>query len=170
LPLWFKVRSQVDNDDPEDMDSYIHDQADHHLETVSDEGLSEEHASYHVLPMFRWLIERNLMSDLFVEQWAAELASYRRGDITLYRLYETGDRCLIGAMLSKEGNAFTLHYFDFARGKYLSDYIAALADGLPTAFHVVYSEDAYARMRPLIERRYAEWKQSTRKPWWRFWT
>jgi hypothetical protein len=61
-------------------------------------------------------------------------------------------------MLSEEGNAFAMHYFDFERGRYIHDYIAALQGSLPSEFHVDCTEDNYQKMRQVIDRRYDEWK------------
>lgn len=62
-------------------------------------------------------------------------------------------------MLSEEGNAFAMHYFDFERGQYIHDYVANLQNDLPTEFHVDYNEENYQKMRKVIDRRHAEWKQ-----------
>ena len=59
-------------------------------------------------------------------------------------------------MLSEEGNAFGMHYFDFERGRYIHDYIETLQGRLPSEFHVDYTEDGYQKMRKVIDRRYDE--------------
>jgi hypothetical protein len=61
-------------------------------------------------------------------------------------------------MLSQDGNGFAMHYFDFKRGRYIHDYMATLKGRLPAEFHVDYTEDAYQKMKLVIDRRYDEWK------------
>jgi len=144
---------------------YVYDKAKYHFESIEEHGLPEEHAYNHTVPILRWLIERDLMSEFFKEECADQLAAYKAGEITIYQLYEWWDCCLISDMVSEEGNSFGKHYFDFEKGKYISDYIAALQGGLPTEFHVVYSDENYAKIKSVIDRRFEEWKKP--KSWWR---
>ena len=63
-------------------------------------------------------------------------------------------------MLSGEGNDFARSYFDFRKGKYLSDYFGELQGNLWSGFQVPYTEENYQRMKSIIDRRYDEWKRS----------
>ena len=85
-------------------------------------------------------------------------------------------------MLSDEGNAFAMYYFDFDRGRYMQDYTSALQGNLPSEYHIKYSEENYQKLRTVIDDRYAEWKNRedesesgkdqvqtpTKKWWWPF--
>jgi len=84
-------------------------------------------------------------------------------------LYEWWDCCLISDMLSEQGNAFAMQYFDFERGKYISDYKTTLQESLPSEFHVQYTEENYSKLKAVIDRRYSEWKERTSLPWWKIW-
>jgi hypothetical protein len=148
---------------------HVYDKAKYHLESVEQAGLPESHASNHTVPILRWLIDNGLMSEFFVTESGDDLGRYKRGALTIHGLYESWDTCLISDMLSDEGNAFAMHYFDFERGKYLQDYIATLQGDLPTEFHVEYSEVTYAKLRSIIDRRYQEWKRKQKKAWWEIW-
>jgi hypothetical protein len=139
---------------------YVYDKAKYHYESVEEAGLPDEHASNHTVPILRWLIENDLMSNFFLEEGAEPLARYKSGHLSIHGLYNWWDSCLIDDMLSEEGNAFGRHYFAFETGKYIPDYIATLQGRLPSEFHVVYSEGNYAKIRAVIDRRYAEWKAS----------
>ena len=152
-----------------DNEPYVYDKAKYHFESVEEANLPEEHASNHTVPMLRWLIEHDLMSDFFVSEGAESLADYKRGAITIHALYRWWDQGLISDMLNEEGNAFARYYFDFERGKYISDYKTTLQGNLPSEFHIAYSEDAYLQMKGVIDRRYLEWKQLSSKAWWQFW-
>ena len=138
--------------------SHVYDKAEYHAESVSDLGLSEEHAENHAVFFLRWLIEHDLMSEFFTTKAADILQKFRSGSATIHEVYGWWDTCLIDDMLSEEGNAFAKHYFEFQGGKYLSDYAATLQRGLPSEFHVDYTEANYQCMREVIDRRYAEWK------------
>jgi hypothetical protein len=147
---------------------HVYDKAKYHYESVEQAGLSEEHASNHAVSILRWLIENKLMSEFFLAEGGDALAKLKSGDLTIHGLYNWWDACLVSDMLSDEGNAFAMHYFDYQRGKYISDYISALQGNLPSEFHVLYSEENYAKLRTIIDRRYADWKKTT-KPWWHLW-
>ncbi|MES2947756.1 MAG: hypothetical protein V4858_04360 [Pseudomonadota bacterium] len=137
---------------------YVYDKAKYHYESVEEAGLPDEHACNHTVPILRWLIENDLMSDFFVEEGAEPLARYKTSELTIHGLYEWWDNCLIDDMVSDEGNAFGRHYFAFETGKYLPDYIATLQGNLPSEFHVEYSEANYAKIRAVIDNRYEQWK------------
>lgn len=147
---------------------HVYDKAKYHSESVENAGLPEEHTSNHAVPILRWLIENNLMSEFFLAEGGDALAKFKSGDLTIHGLYNWWDACLVSDMLSDEGNAFAMHYFDYERGKYISDYISALQGNLPSEFHVQYSDENYTKLRKIIDRRYADWKKTT-KPWWQLW-
>jgi hypothetical protein len=138
--------------------SHVYDKAKYHYETVEQHGLTQEHAANHTVFFLRWLMERDLMSKFFVEESRDILEKVRAGRATIYEVYEWWDCCLIDEMLSKEGNRFAMHYFDFDTGKYLQDYAEILQGALPSEFHVDYTEESYQRMKRVIDRRYTEWQ------------
>jgi hypothetical protein len=144
---------------------HVYDKAKYHYESIEQHGLSEEHAANHTVVFLRWLIEHNMMNDFFVRESNGTVEKFRRGEATIHQVYEWWDCCLIDDMLSEEGNAFAMAYFDFDHGKYIHDYIATLQGDLPTEFHVDYTEENYEKMRQVIDRRYAEWKPRKRN-WW----
>ena len=83
---------------------------------------------------------------------------------------------LLSDMLSDEGNAFALAYFEYDKGKYLQDFFVTLNSGKDG--YIVYSEEDYLRFKPLLDSRYLAWKtgdlQAVRnvvpaKKWWQFW-
>ncbi len=132
---------------------HVYDKAKYHYETIEQHGLSAKHAANHTIMFLRWLIERRMMNEFFEQEGAGVLRQFRAGEVSIHKVYQAWDCCLIDDMLSEEGNAFAIHYFDFDRGRYIHDYIATLQDGLPSEFHVHYSEDNYQKMRQVIDRR-----------------
>lgn len=148
--------------------TYIYDKAEYHYETVELHNLPRSHASNHTLPILRWFIDNDLMSDFFLSTCSDEIAEYRRGKMSLQDLYSWWDECLAGEMVSNEGNAFGQEYFDFSKGRYISDYVELLQGSLPSEFHVKYDDANYSVLKKRIDERYREWKKRNR-PWWRFW-
>jgi hypothetical protein len=141
------------------MDSpHVYDKAKYHYDSIREHELSDEHAANHTVFFLRWLIEHDLMSQEFMEESVDILNKFRSGTAGIHQIYESWDCCLIDDMLSDEGNAFAMHYFDFEKGEYLQDYAAILQRDLPSEFHVDYSEANYERIQAVIERRYQEWK------------
>jgi hypothetical protein len=149
-------------------DPHVYDKAKYHYETIEKLGLPEEHASNHTVPMLRWLIENELMSEFFISECSDELDRLRAGDLSIHDIYGWWDRCLISDMLTDKGNAFALHYFDFEKGAYLKDYCATLQGSLPSEFHVSYSDENYLKLKPLMDAAFSRWSNPA-KPWWKIW-
>ena len=155
----------------------VYDKGKYHLETVENYGLPESHAYHHTLYFFRWLIEHDLMSEWF----RSETKPFEATNVTneaILQIFEWWDCCLVDDMLSEEGNAFALHYFDFEKGRYLSDYMGLLQGNLPSEYHIPLTEGNCQRLKKTVERRYADWKNPTPRPpegpaatkkWWEFW-
>ena len=146
-------------------ESILYDKADYHYESIESYGLPESHMSHHTLYFLRWLIENNLMSDLFNSE-PRLIQEYRSGERSLLSIYEWWDCCFTDDMLSEEGNAFTQHYFDLNKGKYIMDYIDFLQGSLESEFHIEFNERNYEVLKQVIDKRYHKWKK--RKWWWPF--
>jgi hypothetical protein len=149
-------------------DRHVYDKAKYHYEAIEKFGLSEDHASNHIAPMLRWLVENDMMSEFFVTDCADELARFRAGELSIHELYGRWGHCIISDMLSEKGNAFAMHYFDFEQGAYLKDYRATLLGSLPSELHIEYSEENYAKLKPLMDAAFARWSEA-KKPWWKIW-
>jgi len=145
----------------------IYDKAKYHQETVNQLGLGEEHAAHHILFLLRWLIENNLMSELFKAE-EKPLQEYLSGTRPLYSLFQWWDCCLADIMLSPEGNEFAMYYFGFDNPIYIGDYISTLKGKLPSEYYIEFTENNYRKLKPIIDRRYAKWKKPGSK-WWCFW-
>jgi hypothetical protein len=147
-------------------ENYVYDKAKYHDDSIEEAGLPEEHACNHTVYFLRWLIEHDLMSEMFLTEGRDALASFRGGQTSIHQLYEWWDCCLLSDMLSDEGNVFARHYFDFEHGSYLKDYVKALQGHLPSVFHIPYSDESYRKLAPIVDSRFREWKRG--KPWWKF--
>lgn len=149
----------------------IYDRGKYHDKTVKEAGLPQSHASNHTVVFLRWICERGMLSDDSKSDAAKLLDKIQRGSATYHDLYKWFDRTLSDDYMNAEGAAFTDHYYNLERGKYIGDYIATLGPGHATEFHIPFNEENYLKMRALIDRRYREWKQPpARKSWWPFGT
>jgi hypothetical protein len=142
--------------------------------STEDEPLPKGHAATHIGMFLAWAVQNGLESDHHRERSGELLGRLRRREITCRRFFEAvcGDR-FSERDLSAEGNAFAQYYYvDEAgqRGPYFADYKRLLAAGLPSFWHVADTWDNYEEIAAVINRRYEEWQNPTRKKrWWQFW-
>jgi hypothetical protein len=143
--------------------SDAYDKADHHFDEVNGLKLPKHHAYHHTTFFFSWVIRSGLMSDWFEAESASQLKKYRADKLSINKLYEWWDCCLMPEMLNAEGNKFARAYFDFDRGRYLDDYHEVLQRDLPSEFHVPYTTANEAAMHRVISKRFGEWKSGGAK-------
>ena len=97
---------------------YVYDKAKYHYETIEGHGLSEEHAYNHTTFFMSWLIQNKMMSDFFNKESDGQVDNYLQNKISINKLYEWWDCCLISDLLNEEGNEFAKYYFDFEKGSF----------------------------------------------------
>jgi hypothetical protein len=61
-------------------------------------------------------------------------------------------------LLTAQGNEFASSYYDFEKGEYLNDYETTLGKGLKDLYYVADTWQNYDQLKPVIDRRFAEWK------------
>ena len=138
----------------------VYDKAKYHYESVEQAGLDEIQAEVHTAFFLAWLLDNDLMSSEFLGECPDLIAQYKAGEKTALDVYSWWDCCLIDDMLSDEGNAFAMHYFDFENGRYMNDYIDLLVVDLPSEFHVEFNQANYEVISSQIDRRFKDWKAS----------
>jgi hypothetical protein len=62
--------------------------------------------------------------------------------------------------LNEEGNSFALHYFDLETGQYVHDYGKTLGFSPDDLYYVPDTWESFDRLKPVLDRRYAEWKNT----------
>ena len=152
---------------------HVYDKSKYHMGEGRHFASSWEQASGPALFILRWIIEQNLLSDFAREDAHGSFEEYRAGRMSLFQLYEKEfDLCLIDDMISEEGNAFGLLYFDYDKGRYLGD----LQDVLQYKVYPDFTEEEYQRLRPILNSRYEAWKSGdvdsvmkAKKKGWRSW-
>jgi len=106
-----------------------------------------------------WAFLSGLVGELHIEDFPDDVPklSGRRATPGAFFL-EACDGKFTDEDLNDEGNAFAQDYFDFKKGRYISDYEAALGEGLPDLYHVKDSWENFDRLKPVLDRRFEEWK------------
>jgi hypothetical protein len=138
------------------------------------EPLPKGHAATHIGMFLAWAVLNELQSDFLREHYEEYLEKLRRREITGRQFFEAAcSERFSERDLNEEGNEFAQHYYvdeTGKRGAYFSDYKKVLASGLPSFWHVADTWDNYEKIAAVINRRYEEWKNpSRRKRWWQFW-
>ncbi len=139
-----------------------YDKAAYHDEAVAKLGLPEEHTENHTLFFLRWLLETNLVSEWYLKETAETREACREGKATVRDVYRQMASALMDDMLSAEGAEFVKDYYSVSKVRlagYPRDYEITLQGNLASSYHVPYTEENYQRIRPVIDRRYQDWKR-----------
>jgi hypothetical protein len=136
------------------------------------EDLEDEAAATHTGMFVAWALLAGLGGKIVVDELPDSLRALQARSVTPGRFFLDGcDGKFVDEELNAEGNAFAQAYFDLDKGRYLKDYDAALVGELPTAYHVPDTWQNFDKLKPMLDRRLAEWRSGTlgKKPWWKFW-
>jgi hypothetical protein len=118
-----------------------------------------EAGATHIGMFVAWAFLAGLAGELHVVQFPDGLLKLGDRSITPGKFFlEACDGKFTDEDLNEEGNAFAKDYFDSKTGKYLSDYEFTLGEKLPDLYHVQDSWENFDRLKPLLDRRFAEWK------------
>jgi len=126
--------------------------------------LSYSQGGVHIAIFLAWLIRRGLYNPELFE--TADVEMVRRQSVSILGLLDRFDEKLVAEELSEEGNAFARYYYglphDRVMPSYLADYERTLGTGLPSLYHVAPTWENYAKLEPVIDRRYQGWVASGR--------
>lgn len=130
------------------------DKLDYHVDGALRAGQPEQHAFTHIGLYLAWLIRHDLHNPEFLrDDWAAAV---KAGEMSGSDLADAIDGALVSDLMTVEGAAFTAACY----GDYLDDYAEAFrAEG---DYAVSDDADAYARIAPVIDRRYKAWVSNGR--------
>ena len=108
-----------------------------------------------------WALLAGLAGKIHAEDCPQHLEALQSRSMTPGQFFlETCDGKFTDEDLNDEGNAFAQAYFDFEQGQYLADYDRVLAHGLPSQYHVEDTWENFDRLRPLLSKRFHEWRRS----------
>jgi hypothetical protein len=107
-----------------------------------------------------WALLSGLAGGIFVNEYPDELERLRSRALTPGQFFLAScDGKFVDEDLNDIGNAFAQSYFDFQQGNYLKDYERLLGSEVPTLYHVPDTWENFDRLKPALDRRFAEWRQ-----------
>jgi len=137
------------------------DRADWHYGGSYPPSLPRENGGTHIGMYLAWIVERGLASARFVKEAGASIEMLRERQITgRHLLFTEFDETFFDTLLTKIGKDFTRDYY--ATHAYFVDYASALADGLPSTYHVDDSWENYEKIRRVIDERFADWQRGVK--------
>lgn len=155
-----------------------YDDASWHLEGDFPEGMSEEQGFIHIGMYLGWLIDHDLLSEEFREEFQSEIAGFKARKISGTDIIKVLDGQLVSDELNAEGNAFSQDYYE----KYTKDFSKLTESAKMSSDYSVKDTWAnYEIIRNMIETKYIRWKarikkswadesdESGKKAWWKFW-
>lgn len=118
----------------------------------------------HIGFFLTWIVDSGLESEFIQTEAPSELAATKSRSVSPIALLEYWDGKLVDDMLSDEGNAFAASYYDMSKAEagYFADYSEAFSEA--GAYEVAPSWENYDRIKPVIDRRYRQWKAENAKP------
>lgn len=137
----------------------VYDRSDWHYGGDYPEELPPENGGTHIGMFLAWAINNHLEGELHKETSLSSLEAVRNREITGREFLEKEcDGKFWEEDLNAEGNAFAKYYYESDR--YYSDYESALAEGLPTLYHVENSWVNYDKIASIIDAQYSKWKNT----------
>jgi hypothetical protein len=134
---------------------YVFDKAGYHRRAVKGLRLPRRHAYVHTAPYFGWLAEREMFSEKFAAPLMVRLLRWRV--ITPMRVCAHFNGRLTDDMLTFEARAFSMCYFDFEYGQYLTDYCAVSGSTFDNMLRTRFTWELYQSMLDRIDERFRRW-------------
>jgi hypothetical protein len=146
-------------------DSYVYDKAKYHTDRNWPTGLPDGQALVHTGFFCGWLVERGQVVAAWLEAEPDLATRFAEHGVTGPQIYDGWDGVLLSEMLTEEGNAFGMAYFDFENGVFITDYERLINSGHlqlhphrpATVFHVLDTWANYEVVRAIFDERYDQW-------------
>ena len=128
-------------------------------------GLGAEAGATHAAIYLAWALLADLGADHHVVDAAGNLGRLRARKLTPGKYFLTVcDGKLTDEDLTPEGNAFTQAYYQQDGASFIGDYQEYLAKGLASEYHVADSWANFDKLRPVLDRRLANWRRGRIAP------
>ncbi len=122
--------------------------------------LPQEAGATHTGMFLAWGLLSGLAGTLHLEDSSDCLGTLRARSVTPGAFFmRFCDGKFTDEDLSDDGNLFTAEYFDFQTGRYLSDYCDAVGIHIDRIYYAADSWENFDRLKPVLDKRYAEWKR-----------
>jgi hypothetical protein len=138
------------------------------------EDLPPEAGATHIAMFLAWAAGSNLLGDLHTDEDPELLVGLLARSMTPGCWFITAcDEKFTEEDLNAEGNAFAAAYYVEAEApgalepKYLADYCNAFPE-FGDVYRVPDSWESFERLKPLLDKRYADWKSPKPRGWRRF--
>lgn len=123
------------------------------------ENLPKENAGTHIGMFLAWCIENNLVGELHLEDSQEELQQVIARQITGRDfLIDMCDETFCDEDLNDKGCEFAEFYYAPDDSPYFDDYLSAFEKTEKTLYEVENSWENYDKLKPLIDKRFKEWK------------
>lgn len=123
-------------------------------------GLPPEAGATHAALFLAWALSADLGGDYHVIDSADDLERLLARKLTPGQYFlAVCNGQLTDEDFSPEGNDFALGYYQQGVAGYIGDYHEYLAKGLPSEYHVADSWTSYDKLRPVLDRRLANWRR-----------
>ncbi|MCR8657813.1 DUF7832 domain-containing protein [Paenibacillus endoradicis] len=133
-----------------------YDKAKYHYENDFPNELSQDQAYVHIGFFLGWLIEKDLCSEEFLEDFIEDIEAFKARKLTSPQLLKKAAGVLASDMLSEEGNAFTESGYD----SYMSDYLYFLdQEDAESVYHVPDTWENYEMIRERLDEEYEIWSE-----------
>jgi hypothetical protein len=124
--------------------------------------LPPEAAATHTGMFVAWAFLSGLAGDIHIHDFPDDIPSLEGRRVTPGAFFQSScDGKFTDEDLNDLGNAFVMAYFEFKTGRYLADYEATLGADVPSLYHVTDSWDNFDKLKPVLDKRYVEWKRRT---------
>jgi hypothetical protein len=142
-----------------------YDDASWHYGGTFPKDLPPEAGATHTGMFVVWALLNGLAGETHTDDFPDEIPQLRARSRTPGRFFlEACDGKFTDEDLNEEGNAFAQMYFDFKTGAYIWDYKATLGGDVPDLYYVKDSWENFERLKPVLDKRFAEWKAKSQQP------
>ncbi len=125
------------------------------------DDLPMEAGATHTGMFLAWALLNGLAGQIHLDDFSKESEKLRMRVMTPGQFFlDICDGKFTDEDLNDDGNAFAAVYFEFGNGDYLKHYEEALADGLPSLYHVADTWENYDLLAPAIEKAFRSFNEA----------
>lgn len=123
--------------------------------------LDEVAGSTHIGMFVAWALLSGLGGSIHIDDFPDSVPTIKQRKVTPAQFFITMcDEKFTDEDLSEEGNEFAIFYYEGNGASFIDDYDNTLGSDLPSLYHVKDTWENFDKIKPVIDARYADWKQS----------